>query len=722
VDVSIIIVSYNSFDVLRACLDSLREEKFSGQGEIIVVDNASVDGTPEMVRRDYPWVNLIAGNENLGYSKGVNVGIRHASGRYFFILNPDTVTRGDSLQKLVDFMDGTPDGGIAAPKLVFHDGNVQLSCRRFYTFKVLLLRRTPLGKIFKNSKAVRDHLMLDFDHNTTSEVDWMLGAAMFVRREAVESVGLMDERFFLYFEDVDWCYRMKQRGWKVYYHPDAVVTHGYARESAQSVINRSFIAHLVSLVRYYEKWNKVWYFLKKYREIAKVMLFLVVDILAFNLAFLSAYYLRVALDGIFTNPIFPITAYEGFLFFENLLFVFSFFALGLYRIRRETRPVDELFDITKAIIFASILLMTSTYLGRIRTYSRMVVAFVVPFSILYDWGLRSLIRHTHRTLLSLKVDLKRCCVVGPFDKAKELEMKLIHDDQLGLDVVGVVDTSGLIDGILTGTLGPVADVEGVIDKYRIQEVIVLPGAVSDERLAEFIAMGRRRVVDVTLVTDYAALVFHQATVSDLSGRPVIRYARDTRYAVDRFVKRLTDVVFGGVFVVASAPVYVVYSLYALSKGLRPFTYSDRLGLEGKPITIPTAGNGRLDGPSDFVNLPLFWLVLMGKMSMVGPYPLEAEDSSRLEAGDRFRFDVRPGFTGFWRAGPRRDISIGDLLAQDANYIRNWSLTQDVKIFLTSFGNVLFGRKRVLEISGRSDTSPLERKPSADADENSLRRP
>jgi GT2 family glycosyltransferase/lipopolysaccharide/colanic/teichoic acid biosynthesis glycosyltransferase len=719
VDVSIIIVSYNSFDVLKACLEAVRETEFSGQAEVIVVDNASVDGTPEMVRTEYPWVVLIAGRENLGYSKGVNVGIRQASGRYFFILNPDTVVRRDSLQKLTNFMDNTPEAGIAAPKLVFYDGNVQLSCRRFYTFKVLLLRRTPLGKIFRNSKAVRDHLMLDFDHDSTTEVDWMLGAAMFVRREAVESVGLMDERFFLYFEDVDWCYRMKQHGWKVFYHPDVVVTHGYARDSAQSVLNRSFIAHLVSLFRYYEKWNKVWYYLKKYREVAKVVLFLLVDLVAFNAAFLSAYYLRLVLDGIFTNPIFPISAYDRFLFFENLLFIFSFFAVGLYRIRRETRPVDELFDITKAIVFAAILLMTSTYLGKVRTYSRMVVAFVVPFSILYDWGLRSLIRHIHRTLLSLKVDLKRCCIVGPLDKAKELELRLMRDDQLGLDAVGVVDTEGSIDSILTGTLGSADDLEGIVDKYRIQEVIVLPGAVPDERLTEFVTMGRRRVVDVTLLTDYAGLVFHQATVSDLSGRPVIRYARDTRYAVDRFLKRLTDILFSGIFVVASAVFYVLYSLYAMSKGRRPFTYSDRLGLEGEPITIPTAGDGWSDGPSDFVNLPLFWLVFVGKMSMVGPYPLEADDSSELVAGDRFRFEVRPGITGYWRAGTRRAISIGDLLAQDANYIRNWSLTQDVKIFLTSFVNVLYGRKRTLKVSDGRTGLPLERKPSADADENSL---
>jgi lipopolysaccharide/colanic/teichoic acid biosynthesis glycosyltransferase len=402
--------------------------------------------------------------------------------------------------------------------------------------------------------------------------------------------------------------------------------------------------------------------------------------------------------------------------------VFSFFALGLYRIRRETRSVDELFDITKAIVFASILLMTSTYLGQIRTYSRMVVAFLVPFSIIYDWGLRSLIRRTHRRLLSLKVDLKSCCVVGPLDRARDLELRLLQDDRLGLDVVGIVDTSERADGAMSATLGSLRDLEAIVDRYRIQEVIIVPGAVSDARLAEMVTMGRRRVVDVTLLTDYAGLVFQQARVSDLSGRPVIRYDRDTRYAVDRFVKRLTDMVFGAMFVVASAVFYVLYLLYALSKGRKPFTYSDRLGLEGVSITIPTAGDGRPSGPSDFVNLPLFWLVLVGKMSMVGPYPLEAEKAARLGADDRFRFEVRPGITGYWRAGPRRESSFNDLLAQDANYIRNWSLIEDVKIFLASFGNVLLGRRRTLDVSGKSSPSPLERNPSRDADENSPWRP
>ena len=162
-DISVIIVAYNSRDVLEPCLDALKRQNMCQRTEVIVVDNASSDGTAEFVASRHPWVNLLAGYENVGFSRGVNRGIRSAHGRYFLILNPDTVVRPDAIEAMYGFMEQTPDAGVVGPKLVFHDGNLQYSCRRFYNWKVLLLRRTFLGKIFRNSKAVSSHLMLDFD-------------------------------------------------------------------------------------------------------------------------------------------------------------------------------------------------------------------------------------------------------------------------------------------------------------------------------------------------------------------------------------------------------------------------------------------------------------------------------------------------------------------------------------------------------------------------------
>ncbi|MFH1754478.1 MAG: glycosyltransferase [Candidatus Latescibacterota bacterium] len=699
-DVSIIIVSYNSMDVLPSCLNSLHKQSYTGDVEIIVVDNASQDGTPHMVAREYPGVTLLAEEENFGFSRGVNLGIRVARGKYFLIINPDTVFKEDSLARLADFMDSHDDAGIVGPKLVFHDGNLQYSCRRFYTWKVLALRRTPLGKLFRSTKTVSDHLMLEYDHDTTAEVDWLLGACMFVRRSAVEAVGLMDERFFLYFEDVDWCYRMKQEGWKVYYHPQSVIVHGYARESAQSVLNRSFIAHLASLIRYYDKWNVLLYFLKKYREVAKILFFLMLDVIAFNVAFLCAYYLRVALNNIFTNPIYPIGIYQKFVLFENLLFVFSFFALGLYRIRRETSYVDELFDIGKAIVFASILLMTSTYMSQIRIYSRMIVAFLVPLAIVIDWLLRVVVRKLHKTLLANKIDLKRVCIVGPAVQAKELETRLLRGDARGVEVVGVVSAgeggeNEPHDGRFGGSLGRLSDLEKIIDRYRIQEVIFLAGAVEEERLVDFVSMGRRRVLDITVLTDHTRLVVHQAKIADLGGRPVIVYQRDTRYAFDRFTKRALDIVLGVLFTIISLPLFVIYCLYAYACGKKPFTHEERLGLGQTPFSIPIAGTGTASGPSDLVSLPLFWLVVTGKMSLVGPYPIPAADAGFIDAGARFRFDMRPGVTGYWRKGESAALRIDDMLAQDATYIQNWSLILDLKILFTTMGKIISGAHRRL---------------------------
>ncbi|MFQ5510760.1 MAG: glycosyltransferase [Candidatus Krumholzibacteriia bacterium] len=696
-DVSVIIVSYNSCSVLEPCLESLKRQSVFANMEVIVVDNASADGTATKVREKNPWVRLISCKENLGFSRGMNTGIRESRGRYFLILNPDTVLREEAIEKLLGFMESTPDAGIVGPRMVFHDGNLQYSCRRFYNWKVLLLRRTFLGKIFRRSKSVADHLMLDFDHESTRQVDWVLGACMLVRRKAVQSVGLLDERFFLYFEDVDWCYRMRQKGWGVYYNPHAVVVHDYARESAHSVINRTFVLHLASLIRYYEKWSFVLYFLKRYREAVKILLFLAVDVIAFNLAFLSAYYLRVIASDVFPNPIFPVGAYGGFVVFENLLFVFTYFASGLYRVRRDTTGVDELFDIGRAIVLASVLLMASTYLGQIRTYSRMVVTFLAAFSILYDWGLRSAIRAAHRRLIAQKIDLKRVCIVGPPAGARELEVALSNEAALGMDVVGIVGTGADEDGGAGRSLGGLAELGEIIDRFRVQELIFLHDAVPSERLAEFVMLGRRQVVDVSVVTDYSGLVIQQATVGDLAGRPVIAYPRDTRYALDRAAKRLLDVVLAAVFLLVSALFFVVYSLYAMVRGRMPFSRDERLGLGGKPFILPLAGTRSTNGPSDIVNLPLFWLVLVGRMSMVGPYPLPSRDAELLETAAGFRFDVRPGVTGYWRVGGNSNVSVEKLLAQDANYTRNWSFAADLKLLVVTSGNLVLGKNRRLDI-------------------------
>ena len=212
---AVVIVHYNSSTDLENCLTSLAACAPAADHRVVVVDNASVDEGLDQVHRNHPECLWIFNKENVGYSRGCNRGMAQVQAEYYLVLNPDIVVQPGALDRLLDFADAHPRAGLVGPQLLNTDGSIQDSCRRFYTLKTLLLRRTFLGRIFPNSLTVRRHLMQDFDHRSNRPVDWLLGGCLLVRSSAVARTGPMDERFFLYFEDVDWCYRMWQAGFEV---------------------------------------------------------------------------------------------------------------------------------------------------------------------------------------------------------------------------------------------------------------------------------------------------------------------------------------------------------------------------------------------------------------------------------------------------------------------------------------------------------------------------
>jgi N-acetylglucosaminyl-diphospho-decaprenol L-rhamnosyltransferase len=221
--------------------------------EAFVVDNRSGDGTPEFVAARYPWVRVDVRDRRRGFSDNNNFAIRKSSAPFVLILNPDTEIRPGALSALVRFMGRTPDAGIAGAKLLFPDGSVQPSCRRFPTVSSVLARRTPLRAFMRDSSANARHLMLDHASERPVEVDWLLGACLFVRRSAMDQVGLLDEGFFLYVEDIDWCLRMHKAGWKVYWAPDAEIVHHHLAVSDRRLFSWHSWIHLRSMFRYFRK-------------------------------------------------------------------------------------------------------------------------------------------------------------------------------------------------------------------------------------------------------------------------------------------------------------------------------------------------------------------------------------------------------------------------------------------------------------------------------------
>lgn len=253
IDVSIVTVGVNHKEMLRALLDSIRSCQAGVSLEVIVVDNASRDGTREMVYRNYPEVHLIYNPQISGYARNCNLGIQQSQGRYVLILNPDVVILQDALPRLLSFMESNPMVGIVGPQLIYPDGSLQLSCRGFSTPWVTFLRGLALDGKFDNSRSIRGYLMADWSHDRPLPVGWVMGAAMMARRTAIDHVGLMDDSFFLYFEDQDWCYRMWKNGWEVYYYPYARMIHHHPRASAKLPFSKLWQIHVRSMVRFFAK-------------------------------------------------------------------------------------------------------------------------------------------------------------------------------------------------------------------------------------------------------------------------------------------------------------------------------------------------------------------------------------------------------------------------------------------------------------------------------------
>jgi len=270
VDINIVTVNYLMKDDILELLHSIFRDTQDATCtyKITVVDNSqNKDQIKEALYKTFPDVNYIDPGQNLGFGKANNLGFKAEDARYYFAINPDTLIEKNQnfIQKLVSFMDANKKIGCIGPKVLHFDETLQYTCYNFDLPSILVkpLRQLKLDQKITRVKKLVDHLeMKDFDHNSTRAVDWVLGAAMVVRKEVVDQIGLFDEQFFMYFEDSDWCRRMWEAGWPVYYVHDIVIKHKHTRGSSKvpgvfSALIKNKLAriHLSSWIKYLWKWR-----------------------------------------------------------------------------------------------------------------------------------------------------------------------------------------------------------------------------------------------------------------------------------------------------------------------------------------------------------------------------------------------------------------------------------------------------------------------------------
>lgn len=262
-ELSVIITHHNTVELLNLCLQSVEKTTAGLKREIFVVDSETKGITKEFLKEKYPEVKLIPFKKNSGYSKIVNAGLKKTTGKYILILNADIITEEKAIADMLEYMKEHPQVGILGPQLLDFTNNIQPSCFSFPGFGVILSRRTFLGKTKWGKKQIDKHFKYTKESGlgTTISVDCVQGSAMMINRDNMEKVGLFDERFFMYFEDVDWCRRFWQAGYKVVYFPQAKMAHYYHRSSKKLGVvldlffNKYARIHITSALKYFWKYR-----------------------------------------------------------------------------------------------------------------------------------------------------------------------------------------------------------------------------------------------------------------------------------------------------------------------------------------------------------------------------------------------------------------------------------------------------------------------------------
>lgn len=250
-DLSIVIVNWNVCDLLRDCLNSVQNTVHNITYEIIVVDSASSDASVDMVKSEFPNVKLLAQNENVGFTRGNNLGLAIATGRHLFLLNPDTVVLDHAVEQMVDYLDQNPAVGIVGAHTLNTDGTHQSTRRRFPTFTSALFESTWLQPYAPQSLLNRFYAV-DIADDAIAPVDWVQGSALMARREVYEQIGGLDTNFVMFSEEVDWCKRAKDHGWEVIYYGQAQIIHHGGQSTAQ-IAAQKHIYFQESKLRYFYK-------------------------------------------------------------------------------------------------------------------------------------------------------------------------------------------------------------------------------------------------------------------------------------------------------------------------------------------------------------------------------------------------------------------------------------------------------------------------------------
>mgnify|MGYP000380341556 CR=1 FL=1 len=652
VDVSVIIVNYNVRVFLETCLRSLERALSGLKSEIIVVDNASDDGSVEMLRQKFPTVKVIVNEKNIGFSAANNKGLKEASGKYLLLLNPDTIVQEDTVRTMYDFMENEQQAGLAGCKILNPDGSLQLACRRsFPTPWVAFTKIMGLSNLFPMSKIFGRYNLAYLDPDKSYEVDSVSGSFMFIRRSTLDQIGGLDEKFFMYGEDLDLCYRIKKAGWKIFYIHSTRVIHYKGESVRRSDIDevKVFYEAMRLFVRKHFHTNPLTGFilgvgitlrqwLATLAKASKTIRTILIDCIVVNAALLAG-------ELIWFGEIFrlPSYAYPVTTTVPAFIIIISLYFAGAYTSRK-----FSVMHITGAVIAAYVVISALTFFFKEYGFSRMVVVIsgLINFVALPGWRVMAwTIRRVPGTGKS-SIFGRRTLIVGIGKDGQTVLHKLKERIAGGYEIVGFIDVDRkkigeFIDGV--EILGSIDNIGKVIEENRVSEVIFSTDSLSYGSILSIIARLRNPGVNFRLVPSSMEVIIGKTHIDVLDDIPLVEIEYNINRLRNKIVKRIFDIVISLIMII------FVY----------PFTSAEKIKLMPK--------------------------VLHGEISLVGP-PLNKE-SKNISSKLNNIYLGKPGLTGLAQIN-RDKITTGEEEEKyNLYYAKNQSLVLDIEILLkTIFGN------------------------------------
>jgi hypothetical protein len=520
------------------------------------------------------------------------------------------------------------------------------------------------------------------------DVDWMLGGALLVRRTAYEDVGGMDERFFLYFEDVDWCSRMQRRGWRVTYVPQAVMIHDHQRASAHGFLNRGQRRHLESGLRFWEKWSLVLYLWKRQSTGIRAAATIVTDLLLLSIAFLAAYFTRYLL-GIWipswsvAKPVFALRVYARFIPFAGLVAIGTFSFLGLYRREVWSRSWREGLQLFKGIAITSLVVLATTFLFARRPLSRFTILLFFPYALVLVGLGRASLRRLVAGVRERRLQLRRLAVFASREQIGELKRRFAQHGFFGYEPLYLAHDDETQRPGGEG-IDPVERRVRFLADERIAEAALFESAADGALAGRLLPRLIRTGLPVIYVPVTQALLHHTRQVHDFMGFGALGL-EGRRLPVRGWAKRGADILLAGAGLAAGLPLHGLQRLAQRPGGLTRETWIGRRGRAFQRRAY--AGSG---GPAARLrwmrHYPALLNVLAGEMSFVGILPLTPQEFAA--ADEDYRRDPPDAPVGI--LGPAGGFSMEHVpqlatkLACNRHYVEHWSPAEDVRIALETW--------------------------------------